>query len=207
MRRVVITGIGIVSSIGNDVETVAQVAEGGPLRHLLRPRVRRARLPLPGARASPTSMPAEHVDKRDLRFMGDGAAFDYIAMQQAIADAGLEEREVSNERTGLITGSGGPSTRNMFEAHRTVIEKGSPKRMGPFMVTRCMSSTSLGLPRDAVPDQGDQLLDHLGLLDQRRTASATASSRSSSASRTSSSPAAARSSTGRSRACSTPWGR
>ena len=62
-------------------------------------------------------------------------------MQQAIADAGLEEREVSHERTGLIMGSGGPSTRNIFEAHRTVIEKGSPKRMGPFMVTRCMSST------------------------------------------------------------------
>ena len=73
--------------------------------------------------------------------MGDGAAFAYIAMRQAIADAGLEEGEVSNERTGLIAGSGGPSTRSMFEAHRTVIEKGGPKRMGPFMVTRCMSST------------------------------------------------------------------
>ena len=76
-----------------------------------------------------------------MRFMGDGAAFSYLAMQQAIADAGLEPAEVSNPRTGLIAGSGGPSTRNMFEAHRTVLEKGSPKRMGPFMVTRCMSST------------------------------------------------------------------
>ena len=74
--------------------------------------------------------------------MGDGAAFNFIAMQQAIDDSGLEEKEVSNERTGLIVGSGGPSTKNLFDAHKTVIEKGSPKRMGPFMVTRGMSSTN-----------------------------------------------------------------
>ena len=74
--------------------------------------------------------------------MGDGAAFNFIAMQQAIDDSGLEEKEVSNERTGLIVGSGGPSTKNLFSAHKTVIEKGSPKRMGPFMVTRGMSSTN-----------------------------------------------------------------
>ena len=73
--------------------------------------------------------------------MGDGAAFAFLAMQQAIADSGLEESDVSNPRSGLIAGSGGPSTRNLFEAHKIVIEKGSPKRMGPFMVTRCMSST------------------------------------------------------------------
>jgi 3-oxoacyl-[acyl-carrier-protein] synthase-1 len=85
---------------------------------------------------------AAHVDKRQLRFMGDGAAFNYIAMEQAIADSGLEAGDVSNERSGLVMGSGGPSTRNLFEAHRTVIEKGSPKRMGPFMVTRGMSSTN-----------------------------------------------------------------
>jgi 3-oxoacyl-[acyl-carrier-protein] synthase-1 len=76
-----------------------------------------------------------------MRFMGDGAAFAFLAMQQAIADAGLEDADVSNPRTGLIAGSGGPSTRNMFIAHQSVLEKGSPKRMGPFMVTRCMSST------------------------------------------------------------------
>ena len=141
MRRVVITGLGIVSSIGNDAEEVAAVAQGRPLGHQLRARLRRARLPLPGARASPQIDVAEHIDKRQLRFMGDGAAFAFLAMQQAIADAGLEESDVSNPRTGLIAGSGGPSTRNLFEAHQTVIEKGSPKRMGPFMVTRCMSST------------------------------------------------------------------
>ena len=84
----------------------------------------------------------DFVDKRQLRFMGDGAAFNFIAMQNAITDSGLEEKEVSNERTGLIVGSGGPSTKNIFSAHKTVIEKGSPKRMGPFMVTRGMSSTN-----------------------------------------------------------------
>jgi len=74
--------------------------------------------------------------------MGPGAAYNFIAMEQAIKDSGLEEGDVSNPRTGLIMGSGGPSTSNFFEAHQIVIEKGSPKRMGPFMVTRCMSSTN-----------------------------------------------------------------
>jgi 3-oxoacyl-[acyl-carrier-protein] synthase-1 len=83
----------------------------------------------------------DHIDKRPLRFMGPGAAYSYIAMRQAIADAGLGEEEVSDPMTGLIAGSGGPSTSAMFEAHRTVIEKGSPKRIGPFAVPKCMSST------------------------------------------------------------------
>ena len=140
MRRVVITGIGIVSSIGSDVETVRTSLKESRsgisfspdmAEHGFRSQVE----------GKPDLVPAEHIDKRDMRFMGDGAAFSYLAMQQAIADAGLEPSEVSNPRTGLIAGSGGPSTRNMFEAHRTVLEKGSPKRMGPFMVTRCMSST------------------------------------------------------------------
>ncbi|HMQ41489.1 MAG TPA: beta-ketoacyl synthase N-terminal-like domain-containing protein, partial [Paracoccus sp. (in: a-proteobacteria)] len=84
----------------------------------------------------------DHIDKRNLRFMGPGAAYNFIAMEQAIADAGLEEGDVSNPRTGLVMGSGGPSTSNFFDAHQIVIEKGAPKRMGPFMVTRCMSSTN-----------------------------------------------------------------
>jgi 3-oxoacyl-[acyl-carrier-protein] synthase-1 len=140
MRRVVITGIGIVSSIGNDAgEVLASLKAGRSgigfapeyAEHGFRSQVQgQLRIDV-----------SEHIDKRQLRFMGDGAAYAFIAMGQAIADAGLEQADVSNERTGLIAGSGGPSTRNMFEAHRTVIEKGSPKRMGPFMVTRCMSST------------------------------------------------------------------
>ena len=140
MRRVVVTGLGIVSSIGNDIESVAAALKAGKSGISFAPDYAEH-----GFRSQVQGKPeidvSEHIDKRQLRFMGDGAAYAYIAMQQAIADSGLEESDVSNERTGLIAGSGGPSTRNMFEAHRTVIEKGGPKRMGPFMVTRCMSST------------------------------------------------------------------
>ncbi|MFT3975383.1 MAG: beta-ketoacyl-ACP synthase I [Amaricoccus sp.] len=140
MRRVVVTGIGIVSSIGNDADEVLASLRAGKsgisfapdyAEHGFRSHVQ----------GSLKIDVTEHIDKRQLRFMGDGAAYAYIAMKQAIEDSGLEDSDVSNERTGLIAGSGGPSTRNMFEAHQTVIEKGSPKRMGPFMVTRCMSST------------------------------------------------------------------
>ena len=140
LRRVVITGLGIVSSIGNDADAVAAALKAGCSGISFAPEYAEH-----GFRCHVHGRPeidvAEHIDKRQLRFMGDGAAYAYLAMSQAIADAGLEPSDVSNERSGLIAGSGGPSTRNMFEAHQTVIEKGSPKRMGPFMVTRCMSST------------------------------------------------------------------
>jgi 3-oxoacyl-[acyl-carrier-protein] synthase I len=140
MRRVVITGIGIVSSIGNDAEAVAASLKAGRSGISFAPDYAEH-----GFRCQVHGKPeidvTEHIDKRQLRFMGGGAAFAYIAMRQAIEDAGLDEGDVSNERSGLIAGSGGPSTRNLFEAHRTVIEQGSPKRMGPFMVTRGMSST------------------------------------------------------------------
>ena len=141
MRRVVITGMGIVSSIGTSAQTVlASLMEGKSgvsfapdyAEHGFRCQVH----------GRPDIDLTEAVDKRQLRFMGDGAAYNYVAMEQAIADSGLEPGEVSNERTGLVMGSGGPSTKNLFLAHQTVIEKGSPKRMGPFMVTRGMSSTN-----------------------------------------------------------------
>jgi 3-oxoacyl-[acyl-carrier-protein] synthase I len=141
MRRVVITGLGIVSPIGNTAEEVtASLREGRSgitfapdyAEHGFRSQVH----------GKPTVDIAAHVDKRQLRFMGDGAAFNYIAMDQAIRDSGLEPGEISHERTGLVMGSGGPSTRDFFSAHQIVIEKGSPKRMGPFMVPRCMSSTN-----------------------------------------------------------------
>jgi 3-oxoacyl-[acyl-carrier-protein] synthase-1 len=141
MRRVVITGLGIVSSIGNDAGAVLTSLKQGRSGISFAPDYAEH-----GFRSQVHGRPdidvAAHVDKRQLRFMGDGAAYNYIAMQQAIADSGLEQSDVSNERTGLVMGSGGPSTRNLFEAHRIVIEKGSPKRMGPFMVTRGMSSTN-----------------------------------------------------------------
>ena len=82
----------------------------------------------------------EKIDRRLLRFMGDGAAYAYIAMQQAIADSGLEEEEVSNFKTGLVAGSGGPSTSSMLKSFDIAREK-NPKRVGPYMVPRCMSST------------------------------------------------------------------
>jgi 3-oxoacyl-[acyl-carrier-protein] synthase-1 len=83
----------------------------------------------------------EAIDRKILRFMGEGAAYNYIAMEQAIKDSGLTDDMVSNERTGLIMGSGGPSTKNLVQAH-DIARGGSPKRVGPYMVTRCMSSTN-----------------------------------------------------------------
>ena len=141
MRRVVITGLGIISSIGNNAEEVTASLRAGRSGIVFSPEYAEH-----GFRSQIHGMPqivlADHIDKRNLRFMGAGAAYNFLAMEQAIADSGLEESDVSNPRSGLIMGSGGPSTSNFFEAHRIVMEKGSPKRMGPFMVTRCMSSTN-----------------------------------------------------------------
>lgn len=141
MRRVVITGLGIVSPIGNNAAEVTDSLRAGRSGIVFAPEYAEH-----GFRSQVHGMPQitleDHVDKRNLRFMGAGAAYNFIAMEQAIKDSGLEDSDVSNPRTGLIMGSGGPSTSNFFEAHRIVIEKGSPKRMGPFMVTRCMSSTN-----------------------------------------------------------------
>lgn len=141
MRRVVITGMGIVSPIGNTAAEVASSLRAGRSGIVSEPVYAEN-----GFRSQVAGIPqidlTEHVDKRDLRFMGPGAAYNFIAMGQAIADAGLERTEVSNPRAGLVMGSGGPSTSNFFAAHQIVLEKRSPKRMGPFMVTRCMSSTN-----------------------------------------------------------------
>ncbi|KPQ08045.1 MAG: 3-oxoacyl-[acyl-carrier-protein] synthase I FabB [Rhodobacteraceae bacterium HLUCCA12] len=141
MRRVVITGIGVISPIGNTVAEVEASLRAGRSGVVFAPEYAEH-----GFRSQVHGKPQivleDHVEKRDLRFMGPGAAYNFLAMQQAIADAGLEKSDVSNPRSGLVTGSGGPSTSNFFHAHKIVIEKGSPKRMGPFMVTRCMSSTN-----------------------------------------------------------------
>jgi len=141
MRRVVITGLGIVSPIGNNAAEVLESLRIGRSGIVFAPEYAEH-----GFRSQVHGMPQivleDHIDKRNLRFMGPGAAYNFIAMEQAVKDSGLEEGDVSNPRTGLIMGSGGPSTSNFFDAHQIVIEKGSPKRMGPFMVTRCMSSTN-----------------------------------------------------------------
>ncbi len=141
MRRVVVTGMGIVSSIGSNTQDVTASLREGRSGISFAPDYadRGFRCQVHGA---PDIDLDALIDKRDRRFMGDGAAFNFVAMQQAVKDSGLEPREVSHERTGLIMGSGGPSTRNLFLAHQIVLEKGSPKRMGPFMVTRGMSSTN-----------------------------------------------------------------
>ncbi|MDA1153685.1 MAG: beta-ketoacyl synthase N-terminal-like domain-containing protein [Proteobacteria bacterium] len=140
MRRVVITGLGIVSPIGNNatevtaalkVGTSGIVASAEMAEHGFRSRV-----------AGTLKIDvADHVDKRTLRFMGPGAAYAHIAMGQAIADAGLTPDQIVNPMTGLIAGSGGPSTSAMFAAHNVVTETGATKRIGPFAVPKCMSST------------------------------------------------------------------
>jgi len=141
MRRVVITGIGIISPIGNspaEVEANLRAGKSGIIfaedyaEHGFRCRVK----------GQPNIVLEDVIDKRDLRFMGDGAAYNFVAMRDAIADAGLAPDEVSNERTGLVMGSGGPSTKSFYRAHAIVNETGSPKRIGPFGVTKGMSSTN-----------------------------------------------------------------
>lgn len=141
MRRVVITGLGIVSSIGADAAEVTRSLREGRSGIVFAPEY--AELGFKSqVHGKPNVDIDALVDKRARRFMGDGAAWNYIAMQQAIADAGLEEREVSNERTGLVMGSGGPSTRALFTAHQSVIEKRTTRRIGPFAVPKAMSSTN-----------------------------------------------------------------
>lgn len=141
MRRVVITGLGIVSPIGNNAEEVTASLRAGRsgITFAEEYAANGFRCQVHG---KPDIVLEDHIDKRDLRFMGPGAAYNFLAMEQAIRDSGLTEAEVSNPRSGLIMGSGGPSTSNFFVAFETVKTKGAPKRMGPFMVTRCMSSTN-----------------------------------------------------------------
>ena len=140
MRRVVITGLGIVSPIGNNAEEVKASLMAGKSGIVASPEMAEHGFRSQIAGTVKLDI-TEHVDKRALRFMGPGAAYAYIAMGQAIADAGLDDDTVSNVRTGLIAGSGGPSTSAMFAAHNVVKDTGATKRIGPFAVPKCMSST------------------------------------------------------------------
>jgi 3-oxoacyl-[acyl-carrier-protein] synthase-1 len=140
MRRVVVTGMGIVSSIGNNTqEVLASLREA-------KSGISRAedyaklgfRCQVHGA---PTLDPADSVDRRAMRFLGGGAAWNHVAMEQAIRDSGVEEKDISNPRTGIVMGSGGPSARAIVEAADITRSKG-PKRVGPFAVPKAMSSTA-----------------------------------------------------------------
>lgn len=140
MRRVAVTGLGIVSSIGNDKNEVLDSLKEGRsgIVHCEEYAERGFRSHVHGAVDIDIDA---HIDRKLRRFMGDGAAYNYIAMQQAIDDAGLTESDVSNENTGLVMGSGGPSTQNLLLAWNLAQEK-SAKRVGPYMVPRTMSSTN-----------------------------------------------------------------
>ncbi|RUO79717.1 beta-ketoacyl-[acyl-carrier-protein] synthase I [Idiomarina tyrosinivorans] len=140
MRRAVITGLGIVSSIGNNQQEVLD-----SLRHGKSGITHSEQFAEMGLRCQVWGNlkldPKEHIDRKAMRFMGDAAAFAYIAMQQAIEDAGLSEEEVSNPRTGLVVGSGGASGEHQVGAADILRERGV-KRVGPYMVPRCMASTT-----------------------------------------------------------------
>ncbi|MBB4230207.1 beta-ketoacyl-ACP synthase I [Rhizobium mongolense] len=142
MRRVVVTGLGVVSSIGNDAgEVTASLRDAKSgisfsndfAEHGFKCQVW----------GRPSLDPTDLVDRRAMRFLSQGGAWNHVAMKQAIADSGLEESVISgNERTGIIMGSGGPSTRTLIEAAEITIKNNSPKRIGPFAVPKAMSSTA-----------------------------------------------------------------
>ena len=141
MRRVVVTGMGIVSSIGNNTQEVnASLYEAKSGITFSAPAAEH------GFRSQvygmPTLKPEEVVDRRAMRFHGGGTGWNHVAMDQAILDAGLVEADISNERTGIIMGSGGPSTRTLIEAVDKAREAGNSKRVGPFAVPKAMSSTA-----------------------------------------------------------------
>ncbi|TNF34227.1 MAG: beta-ketoacyl-ACP synthase I, partial [Gammaproteobacteria bacterium] len=139
MRRVVVTGLGIVSCLGNDAKTVSESLYHG--RSGIRANDTYKEM---GFRShvsgTPQIDPAELIDRKQYRFMGNAAAYAYLSMQQAIADSGLTEEQVSNPRTGVIAGSGGASSASQVEAADIMREKGV-KRVGPYRVTQTMGST------------------------------------------------------------------
>ncbi|WP_298510469.1 beta-ketoacyl-ACP synthase I [uncultured Ruminobacter sp.] len=140
MRRAVITGMGIVSSIGNNLQNVLQSLKTGKSGISFSEQFKEAGLKSNVWGAVDLNLD-DLIDRKVKRFMGDAAAYAYLSMQQAIEDSGLSESEVSNERTGLICGSGGASSRNQVEACDTLRTKGI-RRVGPYQVTRCMGSTT-----------------------------------------------------------------
>ena len=141
MKRVVVTGIGIVSCIGNTVKDVTDSLYNAKSGITFSEEYKQL-----GFRSHIYGKPQinleEKIDRRALRFMGDGAAFNHIAMEDAIKDANLSEEQISNIDTGIIMGSGGPSTRNIVKAAEILKKEKSSRKVGPFMVPRAMSSTN-----------------------------------------------------------------
>ncbi len=140
MKRVVVTGMGIVSCIGNDkssvLESLKNCTSGISFNEKYQEMGFRSHLS-----GTPDINFKEHIDRKQMRFMGDAAAYAYISMAQAVADSGLSEEQVSNERTGLVIGSGGASSKNLIESADILREKGV-KRVGPYRVTQTMGSTT-----------------------------------------------------------------
>ena len=140
MKRVVITGIGIVSSLGNNKEEVTESLKNGQSGIVFAPEYAENGMRSQVHGAVKNLDFKDHIDRKQLRFMGDAAAYSYIAMKQAVEDSGLSDEQISNPRTGLIAGSGGGSNSNSTEAVAIAKEKGV-RRVGPYMVTRTMGST------------------------------------------------------------------
>lgn len=140
MKRVVITGVGIVSSLGNNKEEVTASLRNGKSGIVFAPEYAENGMRSQVHGAVKNLDFKEHIDRKQLRFMGDAAAYSYIAMKQAVEDSGLTEDQISNPRTGLVAGSGGGSNSNATEAVQIAKERGV-KRVGPYMVTRTMGST------------------------------------------------------------------
>jgi len=140
MRRVVITGIGVVSCLGNNQEEVYQSLLNTKSGISFCEEYKEYNLKS-HIHGKPNIKLEDHVDRKVIRFMGDGSSYNYIAMQEAIKDSGLEEKDVSNFTTGIVMGSGGPSIKNVILAADKTREK-NPKKMGPFIVPRTMASTA-----------------------------------------------------------------
>ena len=139
MRRVVVTGIGAVSCIGNTQAEIVESLKAGRSGIVANESFQEMglRSQISGTVNIDTK---EHIDRKVLRFMGDAAAYAYISMQQAVEDSGLEESDISNVRTGLIASSGGASSANIVASADKLRERGV-RKIGPYMVTRTMSST------------------------------------------------------------------
>ena len=152
MRRIVVTGLGIVSSIGNDKYEVTKSLRDGRSGIEFKPEY--AELGLRSQIEGTVDIAIDDfIDRKVKRFMGDAAAFNYIAMREAVADAGLDEKEISNPRIGLICGSGGASTQNVVQAADLLRQKGV-RKIGPYMVTRTMSSTNAACVGTAMKIKG-----------------------------------------------------